>query len=96
MNIIEFLEARIAEDERAARDWERDGVALEAFLADGMVDVYDGEPWRRVLAECQAKRAIIARVSDVEWAGYAVRDFILEQLAAVYADHPDYQPEWRP
>jgi|SRR5690625_901127 len=51
----------------------------------------------RVLAECQAKRAIIEQVSDIEWTGsYAVRDVVLGHLAAVYADHPDYQPEWRP
>jgi len=40
----------------------------------------------RVLAECAAKRAIIEDY----------RPLALRHLAAVYSDHPDYQPEWRP
>ena len=50
----------------------------------------------RVLAECEAKRLLVARVTDVSWAGYAVRDFVLESLALPYADHPDFREEWRP
>ena len=54
----------------------------------------------RVLAECAAKRAIIEQAASYspelehgdngEWAF----DVTLRSLAAVYADHPDYQPEW--
>lgn len=50
----------------------------------------------RVLAECAAKRALVEQVSDVAWGGYAVRDVVLETLAAAYSGHPDYQEEWRP
>ena len=86
MNINGFLLARIAEDEAAARlaspgPWEYRGVTWP----------YDPA---RVLAECAAKRAIIHQVSDIPWAGYAVRDFTLETLAAVYNTHPDYRQEW--
>ena len=48
----------------------------------------------RVLRECEAKRALVEHVCRVEWGGYAVRDVILEDIAAVYSDHPDYDPAW--
>lgn len=49
----------------------------------------------RVLAECEAKRAIVEeathpQTSSVE--GYN----ILRILAVAHADHPDYDEEWRP
>lgn len=57
----------------------------------------------RVLAECEAKRQIVAaHADDHKFCGDEV---ILEPgapcdtlltLAAVYADHPDYRDEWRP
>lgn len=66
----------------------------------------------RVLAECKAKRAIIKHAQeatevekeydDYEWQGTVqisepwAGDAILLSLAAVYADHPDYQQEWAP
>ena len=59
----------------------------------------------RVLAECEAKRAIVAdrdridRSADGdEWSmGYSDANYsALHALAAVYADHPDYLPEWKP
>ena len=49
----------------------------------------------RVLAEVAAKRAIVAS----EYAPYkplaAQPTVTLKHLAAVYADHPDYDPAWR-
>ena len=65
----------------------------------------------RVLAECEAKRAVIkAAWSDHcliegEWGGgqsqgamSAKNDnpAVVEALASVYADHPDFQEAWRP
>ena len=54
----------------------------------------------RVLAECEAKRAI---VKDAEWllsgSDIDVReitDWLFGHLALPYADHPDYLPEWKP
>lgn len=53
----------------------------------------------RVLADVAAKRAIVGLVVTPEYAhpGYveAWRD-TLRQLAATYADHPDFKAEWRP
>jgi hypothetical protein len=47
----------------------------------------------RVLAECEAKRRV------VEFARFLPSLYcrgVLEPMAAVYADHPDYQEEWKP
>jgi len=43
----------------------------------------------RVLAECEAKRLLIERVGNPDWAGFRI-------LALPYADHPGYRPEWLP
>ena len=62
-------------------------------------------PDERVLAECKAKRAIIRQASEVEalaamgvyseYSPYGLR-YAMCALAAVYADHSDYDPEWAP
>jgi hypothetical protein len=57
----------------------------------------------RVLAECAAKRAILAgrkrsdsSMADDEWSmGWSDANYdALHALAAVYKDHPDWRPEW--
>jgi hypothetical protein len=52
-------------------------------------------------AECAAKRRIVERCAYMldRWPqdGRALRHHsneILDALASVYADHPDYRPEW--
>lgn len=46
----------------------------------------------RILAECEAKRAIVA-YDHVDLATYID---MTRLLALPYADHPDYREEWRP
>jgi hypothetical protein len=56
----------------------------------------------RVLAECAAKRAIVAlhRPDDLESSDRGMYFYAegagdaVKALAAVYKDHPDYQSEW--
>ena len=61
----------------------------------------------RVLAECAAKRAIIELCPEVSLADRSIEiemghpepdpdlgEQTLRTLAAIYADHPDYQTEW--
>ena len=88
VTITEFLEARIAEDETectptaAMDDDDRGGWAIHYA--------------ERVLAECAAKRAILATFplpGENNVYGWVERD-VLQALAAVYKDHPDYQQEW--
>ena len=60
----------------------------------------------RVLREVEGKRKILAEHKAVtRLAGLTgqelgflgwYREWMLKNLAAAYADHPDYQPEWKP
>lgn len=94
MTITEFLEARIAEDEREAN------VCLDQYRrGEGGAR----SRWMRQLAECAAKRVIVTdrrhmdRSADPsEWAmGYSDANYAaLNALAAAYKDHPDYRQEW--
>jgi hypothetical protein len=104
MTLSEFLLARIAEDEAAARaQLELRAKRYPGEIAEpGPAYEVDRGWWlladpARVLAECEAKRRIVERVTDVAWTGsYAVRDVVLGLLALPYAAHPDYRDEWRP
>lgn len=135
MTIVEFLLARVEEDEALARSaspgpWHVDAESTEVLAVDGIV-VADGfalsgpqtrattahiarhDP-ARVLSECAAKRAVLGlltvaeqHVADVRRsaseyrfvsAAESPRDAILcavQLLAAVYADHPEFDPAWR-
>jgi len=101
VTIVEFLTARLDEDEAYYRD--------EFYI--GYLDLRD-----KMSADIAAKRAIVARhegavrsLAAIEAVdGFslnahavvrAVHDSTLgavHHLASVYADHPDYNPEWRP
>ena len=50
----------------------------------------------RVLADIAAKREIVAWVGDYDADLDGSAWGILGNLAALYADHPDYQQEWAP
>lgn len=103
--LTEFLLARIAEDEEAAGRLPADGHRV----ADGRVLSVAGtgagwpDRWNpvRVLAECEAKRRIVALHPEMLEAcqgcdaeSYPCRTLLA--LALPYADHPDYREEWRP
>jgi hypothetical protein len=96
MEITEFLEARIAEDEAAAEQ------LTHIFHGPG-TQMYVAESWiqsplkkKRFLAECAAKRAIMSRHASCDDVSYGDASTCPEirTLAAIYSDHPDYQPEW--
>jgi len=91
MTLTEFLLARITEDEEWARFAKRGNPPMTSA---------------RVLAECEAKRAIVQECwlcekddfkPGTETWGYreALRGSV-QALAVPYADHPDYLPEWKP
>jgi hypothetical protein len=88
-DLIDFLEARIAEDEADARR------GLETEGAAGPVVGWFNPG--RVLSECAAKRKILGNVplvTDVPTAIGATSEYVLMALAAVYKDHQDYQEGW--
>jgi hypothetical protein len=92
MNITEFLEARIAEDESRANAWQSrlDDLTIPAYMIGGTLNPAS------LLAECAAKRELVeihTTCDDVSY-GDASTCPEIRTLAAVYKDHPDYQPEW--
>ena len=114
MTLTDFLLARIAEDGERARDLDRDDA--ECMQSDGGRPG-DNFPHRhahhftpgRILAECEAKRQIIAlhvpagihdyaspqcQACDAVYCDGACPTLLL--LALPYADHPDYPVEWKP
>jgi hypothetical protein len=112
LTLVEFLLARIAEDQRRARDLVSVSFTPR-WLTDGNGKVIEKPApeinlKERLLAECEAKRRIMeaARHAEVEGGGAAIvmfdgypRDGIVRVLAALalpYADHPDFREEWRP
>lgn len=97
MNLVDFLDARIAEDERVARDAIESNDRARAILRAGPVgatgdhhllvdDDRDSVEIStvRILAECKAKRAIIAERTPTDHS--AKTD---DELHALFA-HPDY------
>lgn len=95
--LTEFLLARITEDEQAAGEmvenehlWSNCGEphnhAIMIFKLGWRMDP------ARVLAECEAKRRIVAEVFPIT-ADYDPL-YVQKVLARVYADHPDFDPAW--
>lgn len=108
--LTEFLLARIAEDESRARsavsalsDWDcwaavgSDAITIRKYEVGAHIA---HQSPGRVLAECERNRQIVAFAADAAeqewWWRRTVGDPLLELLALPYADHPDYQSEWRP
>lgn len=111
-NLTDFLLARIAEDEGAAKMRqallnavpEHERAAAEAVR----VTMFGGDSWSlatrapdpaRVLAECEAKRRIVEELAPDSCSSpdaWWQRTSTLEFLALPYADHPDYREEWKP
>jgi len=106
VTLTEFLLARIAEDEWIANT--ASGiVAGPAQMGKDLWNFGDQRlevTKRRVLAECEAKRRIVViavdqmRLGDEargwdNWRDMAMQN--LHALALPYADHPDYDEEWR-
>ena len=105
MNIVEFLEARIAEEETGIRDGSF-VVGTSDRLEDGSQG--KGSLGERMQEECAQKRAIIASWKEAaddegikdpgEAAGTVAiaRRAMLTILAASYREHPDYDQGWAP
>jgi hypothetical protein len=99
--LIEFLRARLDDDQEAV-NWDEHpdpstGTFL-TFIGDGEISTST----RRVAAEIDAKRRIIDLHSGDNDEPCQTGNWVYEPcptlrlLTLPYADHPDYQPEWRP
>jgi hypothetical protein len=103
----EFLLARYAEDEDGKARNLRDLADTMRSLGNSETADFLAREAARVLAECEAKRRIVERLSEVigdrppvsilDEDGWVLLAWeTLYDLAAVYADHPDYREEWKP
>ena len=102
MKLTDFLLDRIADDEAALRG------THEGRATGQIVHVINHFDHRRLESECEAKRRIAALHSEADGRcetcyiyATGVSDNVdycptIRALAAVYSDHPDYDPEWRP
>lgn len=100
---IEFVRARIADDERAAL--EAGAVRYDERLLERSgqsrphaVHIARQSP-ERVLVECEAKRKMLEVVADDIDHTYSgdlavAASQVLDFLAAPYADHPDFRKDW--
>lgn len=127
MGIVEFLEARIAEDEAVAKaalamlgendpftqEWQFGesmggfgGLINRAGTRTAISPTAESKHINRhgpvrVLQEVAAKRKLIKAIEELVQHAYG-RDSAeaieseLAPLAAIYADHPDFDEEWRP
>jgi len=111
MTLTEFLEARIAEDEEVARGavdeqqgghWHEPGDDMPMFGFSVALPLTFAEHAARhdparVLAECEAKRRIVASVERALRLGTnGLGPSVLRLLALPHADHADYDESWRP
>lgn len=122
MTIIEFIEARITEDEDLARGAHYEGqrwYSEEEFVgrypdccdcgcevmmgANRKIEAAHVARWdpRSALAECAAKKALIAACREDHEDSLTRNDdtvelatLVLYTLAQAYSDHPDYDPAW--
>lgn len=101
MTLVEFLRARLDEDEHDGRRLAsiRGGVPIfiegdgEPIVIAGVQLLAEVEAKRRIVELCEAGVEPHAPATPGVRAGYRA---ILRYLAAPYADHPAYDPSWRP
>ena len=108
MDIVQFINDRLDEDEAVAREAieQRRQARMDHHQPD-----YDMQAWpdvsvptvlvgpERILREVEAKRSIIGRHPEIlsicQSDGEAFPCRTLEALVDIYADHRDYDPAWR-
>lgn len=91
VTLTEFLLARVKDDERDARSFLAPDLApvesLPMFTAMG----------RRLLADCEVKRSVIAdEPARIAPDRHSQWERTLRTFATIYSGHPDYDQTWRP
>ena len=99
---VTFLLARLDEDEAAARTvlLDREFLPFESVTQTADHGARHGP--LRVLREVAAKRAVVQECRDglqAQWEGSHVgrcdvAEPLIAALASVFAEHPDFNPEW--
>lgn len=108
-DLVDFLRARLADDERTAQACEKEvgthraGEMYDDGSGTADYDAFPSYPWGQMDAELayMAGPGHPARVLREVAAKRAILDMVnspgrmtLRWLAAVYADHPEYRDEW--
>ncbi|MDJ0405868.1 DUF6221 family protein [Rhodococcus erythropolis] len=105
MTIVEFLEARLAEDERIAKATGEDTTygftwpnTQYEVRSSELIHIRRHDP-ERTLREVAAIRSLVELhgALSAQWApnvDYGFAYTTLRTLAAIYSSHPDYQQEW--
>lgn len=93
MTLTEFLTARLDED----TDVYGDPLVVERWVGERMLREVAAK--RVILARCQMVLAAFDDRENGEWPDVTRRERsharrTLDDLAAVYSDHPDYDPAW--
>jgi hypothetical protein len=102
MDLTGFLTARLNEVEAAARatveprTWHGEHLALHGrLLAADEAHIKRHDP-ARVLREVEAHRKILAEYADMPFRDEAIGlRFAVGALAAIWSDHPDFDPAWK-
>jgi hypothetical protein len=98
-DLVEFLRARLGEDEQVALGGDRESPDMTYRLDERLCWV--SVTPARVLREVEAKRQTIERCLRAEigdsgdFGAITLAENVLADLALPYADHPDYREEWR-
>lgn len=103
MNLCEFMTERIASREAVARDMRHQALVGRPFFdldrlagGTGIRELIDPE---RILAECDARRKIVALAEATAYEGHVdawtAMKVTLSHLADVHSDHPDYDRLWK-
>jgi hypothetical protein len=111
-DLVEFLRARLDEDERIIKGLDEVGDWSSLFGRDGGFGARDdddafsaaGDRFAadRLLAEVEAKRRIIgleppnSEFPDFDGGCRSTWEDVLWELAQPYAGHPDFNPGWKP
>jgi hypothetical protein len=109
--LVEFLRARLAEDEAQQQDsstrWHRkDCEAVpDVLYPDRETGECDCGVPARILAETEAKQKLLAEYAAADaranWPDFdggvaSGLEMALQHLTAPFSGHPDYREEWKP
>ena len=95
--IAAFIAARLDEDEAAAETWREHDLRPLREVAAGraLLDLYDrAARYRGQVFAQQPPRSVSDEMRAVTQ--MMALEQVLKLRAAVYSDHPDYDPDWKP
>jgi hypothetical protein len=108
MTLVEFLRERVDDDEEgcahdfetANEEWYAERMLAECEAKRRLIEIavgpWDEETIDRAVRLNQRGSTVVDEDGEEEEVAEWTTTRLLRAVAAVYADHPDYQPEWKP